>query len=65
LHRLKLVDTVIPEPLGGAHRAPEATVEAVGDAIAEGLLPLTGVDGPALTMRRREKFLDMGREGLI
>jgi acetyl-CoA carboxylase carboxyl transferase subunit alpha len=65
LHRLKLVDTVIPEPLGGAHRDPQATVDAVGDAIAEGLLPLNGVDGPALKMRRRDKFLDMGREGLI
>jgi acetyl-CoA carboxylase carboxyl transferase subunit alpha len=65
LHRLKLVDTVIPEPLGGAHREPEQTVEAVGDAIADGLLPLSGVDGAALRMRRREKFLDMGREGLL
>jgi acetyl-CoA carboxylase carboxyl transferase subunit alpha len=65
LHRLKLVDTVIPEPLGGAHRDPQATVDAVGDAIAEGLLPLSGVDGPALKMRRRDKFLDMGREGLV
>jgi acetyl-CoA carboxylase carboxyl transferase subunit alpha len=64
LHKLKLVDTVIPEPMGGAHRDPDATVEAVGDAIADGLLPLAGLEGPALTMRRREKFLDMGREGL-
>src|SRR5277367_5505032 len=45
LKRLKLVDTVIPEPLGGAHRDPEATVDAVGNAISEGLLPLTGMDG--------------------
>jgi acetyl-CoA carboxylase carboxyl transferase subunit alpha len=64
LHRLKLVDTVIPEPLGGAHRDAGATVDAVGDAIAQGLLPLAGLDGAALRMRRREKFLDMGREGL-
>jgi acetyl-CoA carboxylase carboxyl transferase subunit alpha len=64
LHRLKLVDTVIPEPLGGAHRNADATVDAVGNAIAEGLLPLAGIDGAALRMRRREKFLDMGREGL-
>jgi len=64
LHRLKLVDTVIPEPLGGAHRDAEATVDAVGNAIADGLLPLAGIDGAALKMRRREKFLDMGREGL-
>jgi acetyl-CoA carboxylase carboxyl transferase subunit alpha len=64
LVKLKLVDTVIPEPMGGAHRDADATVEAVGNAIAAGLLPLSGVDGPALTMRRREKFLEMGREGL-
>jgi acetyl-CoA carboxylase carboxyl transferase subunit alpha len=64
LHRLKLVDAVIPEPLGGAHRDASATVDAVGDAIAQGLLPLAGLDGAALKMRRREKFLDMGREGL-
>jgi len=64
LHRLKLVDMVIPEPLGGAHRDAAATVDAVGDAIAQGLLPLAGLDGAALKMRRREKFLDMGREGL-
>jgi acetyl-CoA carboxylase carboxyl transferase subunit alpha len=65
LHRLKLVDTVIAEPLGGAHRDAEATVDAVGDAIADGLLPLSAVDGPALKMRRRDKFLEMGREGLL
>ena len=64
LHKMKLVDTVIPEPLGGAHREPEATVNAVGDAIADGLLPLAGMEGAALKMRRREKFLEMGREGL-
>jgi acetyl-CoA carboxylase carboxyl transferase subunit alpha len=64
LQRLKLVDTVIPEPLGGAHRDAGATVDAVGDAIGAALLPLTGLDGAALKMRRREKFLEMGREGL-
>jgi acetyl-CoA carboxylase carboxyl transferase subunit alpha len=64
LQRLKLIDTVIPEPLGGAHRDPGFTVDAVGDAIGAALLPLTGMDGAALTMRRREKFLEMGREGL-
>jgi len=64
LHRMKLVDTVIPEPLGGAHRDPAATVAAVGDAIRDGLMQLARIEGPALKVQRREKFLEMGREGL-
>jgi len=64
LKRLRLIDTVVPEPLGGAHRNPEEAIGAVGDALAEALAPLVTVDGAALRVRRREKFLDMGREGL-
>jgi len=65
LRRLKLVDQVIAEPLGGAHRDAAQTVQAVGDAIAEALTPLVALDGAALKARRREKFLAMGREGLV
>jgi acetyl-CoA carboxylase carboxyl transferase subunit alpha len=64
LRRLKLVDTVIPEPLGGAQRDPAAAIQAVGDAVAAALGPLTALDGPTLKARRREKFLEMGRESL-
>ena len=64
LKRYQLVDTVIPEPLGGAHRDPAAAVQAVGTAISEALAPLVGLNGPTLKARRREKFLDMGREAL-
>jgi len=64
LKRLRLIDTVIPEPLGGAQRDPAATIGAVGSALAEALTPLLAVDGAVLRARRREKFLDMGREGL-
>ncbi len=64
LHRLKLVDAVIPEPLGGAQRDPAAAIRTVGDAIAEALAPLVALDGPTLKTRRREKFLEMGRDGL-
>ena len=64
LHRLKLVDRVIPEPLGGAQRNPQATIQAVGEALAEALAPLVVLDGPTLKARRREKFLEMGRDGL-
>ncbi|HXT80967.1 MAG TPA: acetyl-CoA carboxylase carboxyltransferase subunit alpha [Acetobacteraceae bacterium] len=64
LKRLGLVDAVIAEPLGGAHRAPEAAIGSVGDAVAAELAEVSGLDGPALKSRRRQKFLDMGREGI-
>jgi len=64
LHRLNLIDRVIPEPLGGAHRLPATAITAVGDAVADALAPLTQLDATALKARRRDKFLAMGREGL-
>ncbi len=64
LRRLRLIDAVIPEPLGGAQRDPAATIAAVGDALGAALAPLVGVDGAVLRARRREKFLEMGHEGL-
>jgi acetyl-CoA carboxylase carboxyl transferase subunit alpha len=64
LKRLRLIDTVIAEPLGGAQRDPAATIGAVGDALAAALAPLVGLDGAVLRARRREKFLEMGRDGL-
>jgi acetyl-CoA carboxylase carboxyl transferase subunit alpha len=64
LKRLALVDAVIPEPLGGAQRDAAATIEAVGETVAEALPPLVGLDRATLKARRREKFLEAGREGL-
>jgi acetyl-CoA carboxylase carboxyl transferase subunit alpha len=64
LKRLALVDDVIPEPLGGAHRDAGRAVVTVGQAISGALEPLLACDGATLRMRRREKFLEMGREGL-
>jgi acetyl-CoA carboxylase carboxyl transferase subunit alpha len=64
LKRLALIDTVVPEPMGGAHRAPEDAMAAVRTAIATALAPLAGLDGATLRSRRRQKFLDMGREAL-
>jgi acetyl-CoA carboxylase carboxyl transferase subunit alpha len=62
LLRLKLIDQIVPEPLGGAQRDIAATMEAVRLAIQEALAGLTGVDAATLRSRRREKFLAMGRE---
>jgi acetyl-CoA carboxylase carboxyl transferase subunit alpha len=64
LKRLALIDTVVPEPMGGAHRAPTEAMAAVRSAIAAALAPLAALDGATLRSRRRQKFLDMGREAL-
>ncbi len=64
LHKLAVIDRIIPEPLGGAHRAPEAAIAAVDSALAEALDNLTGIDGADLKAKRREKFLEMGHHGL-
>ena len=65
LKNLRLIDQIVAEPLGGAHRSPEEAVAAVGVAIGEALAPLLGLDPAALRAQRREKFLAMGREGLV
>ncbi|MGI4977982.1 MAG: acetyl-CoA carboxylase carboxyltransferase subunit alpha [Janthinobacterium lividum] len=59
----RLVDEVVPEPLGGAHRAPADAIERVGEALAGALPGLMALDGATLRARRREKYLAMGREG--
>lgn len=64
LLRLGVVDHVVPEPLGGAHRLPKAAIDAVGEAINEALQPLVAIEGGRLRAQRREKFLAMGSRGL-
>jgi acetyl-CoA carboxylase carboxyl transferase subunit alpha len=64
LLEFSVIDGIIDEPLGGAHRDIEATAASVGDAIAEALDGLRGLDGDTLKARRRQKFLEMGRSGL-
>ncbi len=59
---LGLVDEVIAEPLGGAHRARQTTIGSVGDALERHLAELSGRDGADLREARRAKFLAMGRE---
>jgi acetyl-CoA carboxylase carboxyl transferase subunit alpha len=59
LHELGVVDQIIPEPLGGAHRAPREAIAAVGDALEQALAPLLVLSGAELRHRRRQKFLGM------
>ncbi|GBQ17896.1 acetyl-CoA carboxylase carboxyl transferase subunit alpha [Komagataeibacter rhaeticus] len=64
LLQLRLIDRIIPEPLGGAQRDPAAAIRAVGDAIAAELPGLQAKDPALLKAQRRDKFLAMGREAV-
>ena len=62
LRRLKLIDAIVAEPLGGAHRDPAAAIASVGEAVMAALRPLLALDAATLRTRRQDKFLEMGRE---
>jgi len=64
LLKLGIIDTIVPEPLGGAHREREPAMAALGDAIEMVLRPLLSMDAASLRTQRREKFLAMGNRGL-
>jgi len=57
---LNVIDAIVPEPVGAAHRDGKAAITAAGKAISAWLSKHQGVDGDALRRRRREKFLKMG-----
>ncbi|MGE0154440.1 MAG: acetyl-CoA carboxylase carboxyltransferase subunit alpha [Reyranellaceae bacterium] len=64
LLQLGVIDAIVPEPLGGAHRDTAATLSAVGDAVEKELAALRPLSGDELRQARREKFLAMGQVGL-
>lgn len=64
LHKLGVIDRIIAEPMGGAHRDRTTTIEAVGDALRTMLADLGSQKGAKLLADRRKKFLDMGAKGL-
>ena len=59
--RFGMIDVIVPEPVGGAHRDPKAAIAATGEAIAAALSELRPLDAAAVRSQRREKFLQMGR----
>jgi acetyl-CoA carboxylase carboxyl transferase subunit alpha len=63
LKGLGVIDAIVPEPLGGAHRDPAGAIEALGSAIEGALRDLVPLGRDALRRDRREKFLAMGRVG--
>lgn len=61
LAQLKVIDAIVPEPVGGAHREPEKAVAATGDAIAAALEEFTGQTPAEIRHQRHERFLQIGR----
>ena len=61
LKKFGVIDEIIPEPLGGAHRMPEQAMKATAEAIARTLRVYSGLSGDVLRTQRREKFLNIGR----
>ena len=61
LKGLGVIDTIVQEPLGGAHRDPDAAITALGDAMEGALTSLHNLSPDQLKLDRRDKFLAMGR----
>jgi acetyl-CoA carboxylase carboxyl transferase subunit alpha len=64
MYKLGVVDTVVNEPVGGAHRDTVAAIDALGDALADQLDAMGGMDSAALISDRYEKYLRIGDQHL-
>ncbi|ODU21198.1 MAG: acetyl-CoA carboxylase carboxyltransferase subunit alpha [Sphingomonas sp. SCN 67-18] len=60
LERLGVIDRIVPEPMGGAHRDPAAAIDMLGSVIGDALDSLSGLSPDAVRADRRSKFLAMG-----
>ncbi len=61
LMNLRIIDGIVEEPLGGAHRDPEKVIDRAGEVIAGALKDLAGLNRGDILSQRREKFLALGR----
>jgi acetyl-CoA carboxylase carboxyl transferase subunit alpha len=61
LLKFGIIDAIVPEPIGGAHRDPPAAVASVGKAIGEALASLGNMSRDELRAARANKFLSIGR----
>ena len=64
LKKLKVIDEIVKEPIGGAHRKPKESIAAVGKAIAKSLADLADMSPEELRNHRRKKFLEIGAAGV-
>ncbi len=61
LKALGVIDMIVPEPLGGAHRDPAAAIASLGEALEQALADFDGRQPANIRSARRQKFLDIGR----
>jgi acetyl-CoA carboxylase carboxyl transferase subunit alpha len=61
LSQFGIIDGIIPEPVGGAHRDPAGAIAAAGQAVATAFAELRELDREAVRRSRRDKFLAIGR----
>ncbi len=64
LDTLGIIDGIVPEPVGGAHRDPRRAIDEVGAALETTLAEISDLGAEELRTMRREKFLEMGNAGL-
>lgn len=64
LKAMKVIDAMVKEPVGGAHRDPAKAIAAAGKAISKALGELDGMSAAELKRQRRERFYAIGREGV-
>ena len=62
LLRFGIIDQIVPEPIGGAHRDPQAAMMATGKAIRDALASFDGKSPDEIRNLRAQKFLAMGRK---
>lgn len=61
LRKFGIIDQILPEPVGGAHREPDKAIAAVGEGISTAFTDLDGLSADDLKRQRRDKFLSIGR----
>ena len=64
LARFNIIDAIVSEPTGGAHRDAQAAIAAAGEALETALASLEGMDRDAVRKHRRDKFLDRTDAGV-
>lgn len=62
LKKLGIIDEIVPEPIGGAHRNPEQTIENLREALKQNLQELTAVSYDKLKKQRTDKFMKIGSQ---
>ena len=60
MKKFKIIDEIIPEPIGGAHRDPKLTIEKIGDALEQRLIKLSSLKEEELFKLKEKKYLQIG-----